>query len=295
MKTILVPTDFSEHALYALKVAASIAKRTNAQIKLVHIYNLLSSDLSYEYNFNECYDNLKALAEEKLSALAKMNFLNGVSVSKHFITNMNPWELVADKKYKNVDLIVIGAHGKRGYHKVFIGSTAEKIIRMADAPVLTIKKEQKDFNIESIIFASDFREESYTVFGKIKFFTDLYKTHIDLLKVITPKDFECTPVSRKLMEDFIKKFELKKYSVNIFNAKSIEKGIIDFGDEKHTDLIAMETHGRIGIAHIINGSLAEDIANHETRPVLTVKIKDKPENHSKTSSSPVEYENWGSE
>lgn len=40
MKTILVPTDFSEHALYALKVVASIAKKTNAQIKLAHVYNL---------------------------------------------------------------------------------------------------------------------------------------------------------------------------------------------------------------------------------------------------------------
>lgn len=295
MKTILVPTDFSDHALYALKVAASIAKKTNAQIRLVHMYNFPSSELIDEYNQKDCYDQIKSMAETKLSALAKINNLKGITVSKEFVDNMYPWELASNNKYKNVDLIVIGAHGKRGHHKVFIGSNADKIIRMATAPVLTIKKEHKGFNIKSIVFASDFHEESYTVFNKIKFFTDLYKTHIYLLKVITPKDFEPTPVSKKLIEQFIQKFNLKNSTINIYNATSIEKGIIDFGDEKKADLIAIETHGKTGIAHIINGSLAEDIANHEDRPVISIKIKENPEYNSKKNNYPIDYENWGSE
>ena len=66
MKTILVPTDFSDHALYALKVAASIAKKINAAIKLVHVYNLPSyvftEDIYYAEENNKI---IKAQAEKK--------------------------------------------------------------------------------------------------------------------------------------------------------------------------------------------------------------------------------------
>lgn len=70
MKTILVPTDFSEHALYALKVAAILAKKIKARIKLVHVFNLPSrgvSDVSYYQSF---FNEIKADAEHKLKELA---------------------------------------------------------------------------------------------------------------------------------------------------------------------------------------------------------------------------------
>ena len=78
------------------------------------------------------------------------------------------------------------------------------------------------------------------------------------------------------MEDFVKKFKLSNYTINIYNSRNIEKGITDFSDEVNADLIAIETHGRIGIAHLINGSLAEDVANHIDRPILSIKIQEKP-------------------
>ena len=68
-----------------------------------------------------------------------MNILREIKVSKHIVTNILMWELVNDDKYKDADLIVIGSHGKSGFQKAFIGSNTEKIVRMADIPVLTIK------------------------------------------------------------------------------------------------------------------------------------------------------------
>lgn len=272
MKTILVPIDFSDYALYALKVAVSIAKKINAEIKLVHAYDLSSLTFSENYYSEEFYDQIKNQAEEKLNTLIDMDILKGIEVSKHIEINMLIHKLVTHSKYKDVDLIVIGSHGKSGFHKVFIGSNTEKIVRLAESSVLTIKNEHTDFNIKKVVFASDFYDESYTVFEKIKYFADLYKAHIHLLKVITPKDFEPTPVSRKLMEDFAKKFNLTDSTISIYNATSIEKGITDFSDEINADLIAIETHGRIGIAHLINGSLAENVANHIDRPVLSIKM-----------------------
>ncbi len=296
MKTILVPTDFSDHALYALRVAASIAKKMNAEIKLTHVYNIPSYEFSEDIYYEKEYNNIiKTQAEEKLNTLANMDILKGIEVNKQCVTNLLMRELATDEKYKDVDLIVMGSHGKSGLSKIFIGSNTEKIVRLAESPVLTIKNEHTDFSIKKMVFASDFYDESYTVFEKIKFFADLYETHLDLLKVITPKDFEPTPVSRKLMEDFAKKFKLKDYAINIYNATSIEKGITDFSDETNTDLIAIETHGRTGIAHLINGSLAEDVANHIDRPVMSIKMEEVSRFASKKSGHPKNYKNWGAE
>jgi len=102
-------------------------------------------------------------------------------------------------------------------------------------------------------------------------------------------------VSNKLMEDFVKKFELSNFTINIYNAFSIEKGITDFSDEINTDLIAIETHGRTGIAHLINGSLAEDVAKHIDRPILSIKMEKKLREASNLSSYPKDFRNWGAE
>ena len=276
MKTILVPTDFSDHALYALKVAASIARKINAEIKLVHNYYIRAVEFNNAYFYDDMIKELKVMKKKQLNNLVCQDFLKSIDVKKYMLSNTKMWEIVNNKRFKNVDLIVMGSHGTSGFSEIFIGSNTEKIVRLADSPVLTIKNEYPDFNIKKMVFASNFFEESYAVFKKIKFFADLYKTHIDLLKIITPKDFEPTPISRKLMEDFAKKFNLTDYSINIYNSASIEKGITDFSDEINADLIAIETHGRTGIAHIINGSLAEDVANHIDRPVLSIKMEEKP-------------------
>ena len=103
MKTILVPTDFSDHALYALKVAASIAKKMNAEIKLVHVYNIPSYGFAENIYYEEEYNKIiKTQAEEKLNTLIDMDILKGIEVSKQYVTNILMWELVTDKKYEDV-------------------------------------------------------------------------------------------------------------------------------------------------------------------------------------------------
>lgn len=280
MKTILVPTDFSDHALFALKTAASIAREINAEIVLVHSYSMPSEGFNNAYFYEDLNKEFKTMIDKQLASLRSKDFLKEIKINKSVLLNMKLWEIVTDKRFRDVDLIVMGSHGKSGFNEFFIGSNTEKVVRLANSPVLTIKNDIDEFNVNKMVFASNFYGESYTVFEKIKFFADIYEARIELLKVITPKDFESTPVSIKLMEDFAKKFKLSNYSINIYNASSIEKGITDFSDEKNADMIAIETHGRTGIAHLINGSLAEDVAKHENRPILSVKIKDIPANNS---------------
>lgn len=295
MKTILVPTDFSEHAMSALKVAGQIAKRIKAAIHLVFVCNLPSSEHEENEYYKKFCEQVRAQSEEKILELSHFEFLKGIDVRTEIVTTMHMWEIASTRKFGHFDLIVIGAYGASGFNKILIGSNTEKVVRLADAPVLTVKNEIRDFNIKRIVFASNFFEESYRVFEKIKVFADIYRSHVFLLKVITPREFEPTPMSLELMDRFALRFKLSNYSMNIYNSQDIESGIIEFSNEKDVDVISLETHGRTGFSHLINGSITEDIVKYESRPILSVKIPPLSERASKYMSFRENYENWGKE
>jgi len=296
MKTILLITDFSEHALFALKATASIARKINGKINLVQVYQHPSLGEEYSYQYTRGYfEETNANAEKELNELVKQNSLEDIQIDRSILSNTTLEQVIKTEKFKNPDLIVMGANGRSGNFKSFIGASVEKIIRLSDAPVLILKDEIEDFTINKMVFASDFLDESYQAFEKIKFFADRYNSHIYLLKVITPKEFETSPKSHKKLVRFAKTFKLMNYSINVYNDFTIEEGILNFSTEKNVDLIAMETHGRTGFAHFMLGSLAESVVKHESKPILSVKIqKSTARAHSKAAQELID-EMWGAE
>jgi nucleotide-binding universal stress UspA family protein len=103
----------------------------------------------------------------------------------------------------------------------------------------------------------------------------LYNSTIHLVRINTPGDFQRDFIVREYMEKFAKKLGLKNYTINIFNDVTEEEGIIYFAETIDADLIAMATHGRTGFAHVMAGSIAEDVVGHAKRPVLTFVVKRK--------------------
>jgi len=101
----------------------------------------------------------------------------------------------------------------------------------------------------------------------------MYDSTIHLVHINTPGNFQRDIVVRKSMQEFAKRLQLKNFTINIFNDNTEEEGIIYFADYVNADLIAMATHGRTGFAHVISGSIAEDVVSHSKRPVLTFVIK----------------------
>ncbi|MDB9732275.1 universal stress protein [Polaribacter sp.] len=74
------------------------------------------------------------------------------------------------------------------------------------------------------------------------------------------------------MKDFIKEYNLLKYSINIYDDFSIEKGIINFSREKKVNLIALSTHGRSGISHLFSRSVAKSLSKKALKPIFTVRV-----------------------
>lgn len=274
MKRILVPTDFSPHAEYALKVAAQIARENNSEIILLHMLELphqgsdalgAGSDIPEIMFFkNKAISNLEELMD--------VDYLEGIEVSEIVQFEKAFEGILGVSKKNDVDFIVMGSHGASGFQEMFIGSNTEKVVRFSDVPVLVIKNEVETFKADNFVFASDFSNEIKKPFAQLLDFAKSFNAHLNLVMINTPNTFKSTLVAEKIMSDFIREFNYENHSLHIYNDVNVEKGILNFANSVKADLIGMCTHGRTGFAHFFNGSISEDLVNHAVRPVITFKI-----------------------
>lgn len=274
MKRILVPTDFSKHAEYALKVAAQIARDNDGEIFLVHMLefpNQMVDAVSGGADIPEIMLFMKK-AHEKLEELIESDFLEGIKVSEAVKFEKAFEGILKASQKNNVDLVVMGSHGASGFQELLIGSNTEKVVRNSDAPVLVIKSDDNDFKIERFVFASDFSKETKGPFEKIVKFAEVFGAHLDLVMVNTPNSFKTSIAAQKIMKDFVTQFPITNYSLHIYNDSNIENGILNFANGVNADLIGMCTHGRTSLYHFFNGSISEGLVNHSNKPVVTFKI-----------------------
>lgn len=274
MKKILVPTDFSEQADYALGVASKLARRYNSEIYLLHMIEMpldLVDALHENSEIPEAIFFMK-LARQKFEKVMEREELQGLTIHDK-LQNNRTFEGIIDSAHDfNADLIVMGSHGTNAFKDLFVGSNTEKVVRTSDIPVLVIKNEHTSFEINNMVFATDFSDEyKKTYADAISFALDV-NAKIHLLYVNTPNNFKTTERINQLMNDFVKDYNFNNYTFNIYNDMNIEEGILNFSKIHNMDLIGMSTHGKRGISHFFNGSLSEDLVNHAKRPVITFKI-----------------------
>lgn len=275
MKRILVPTDFSEHAGYALKVASQIAKKNNGEIFLLHMLDLPSQANDVMGPGSDVPEIMFFMqkARERFEEIKQSPHLEGIPVTEAVQFERAFEGIIQSSKKHNIDLIVMGSHGASGFQEMFIGSNTEKVVRTSDVPVLVIKKEENDFNPERFVFASDFSPETEKPFAKAVDFANAFNAELNLVFINTPNDFISTHEAERLINNFADKFDIKNnYQAHIYNDVNVEKGILNFTNKINADLIGMSTHGRKGLAHFFNGSISEDLVNHAVRPVITFKI-----------------------
>ena len=242
MKKIIVPIDFSEHSEYALKVAAKLSKKNNAELLVLHMLEM--SDIML--TASEGLQNQKAiyffkLAEKRFEDFLKKDYLEdikAVPIVKHFkvFSEVND---VAKKH--DADIIVMGSHGASGVKELFVGSNTERVVRHAEIPVLVVKKELVDVNFKVVVYACDFSEESIASFIKAtnlfdKMNSKMYITHVNL-----PNDrFRSSAEIEQSVVNFLKKAEgnLDRLErINYVSDYTVEDGILSFANKVGADLI----------------------------------------------------------
>ncbi|TYB78419.1 universal stress protein [Bizionia myxarmorum] len=274
MKKILVPTDFSNEAEQALKVAAQLAKKHGSEIYLLHMLELPLDKVDAFSQYSELPEAMffMKLAHQKFAKAMSQDYLKGVTIHETVDFNQTFTGITNTCKENGIDLIVMGSHGANGFKEMFIGSNTEKVVRTAEVPVLVIKNDHVNFDINHFVFASDFNKDNKGTYLQAIELAEALEAKIHLLFVNTANNFVTTATAKARILDFIKGSTFENYTISIYNDETVEKGILNFSHIVGADLIGISTHGRQGIAHFFNGSISEDLVNHAKRPVITFKI-----------------------
>ncbi len=281
MKKILVPTDFSKTAAMATDVAFDIAKKSGATVVLLHVIEEAtggSFNVEGQVAYSNMTDQLFTMkmidkAKSQMEKVVKDPRYSSVKVEGELRIG-NPFHgmrtIITDHK---VDLVVMGTVGLTGLSEMLIGSNTEKVLRHASCPVLTIHKKPGAPDFKNIVYATAMSKDEEVFTRILKRTQQIYSSTIHMVRINTPGDFQRDHIVKDYMDKFAKKLGMKNYTINIFNDLTVEEGIIRFADMIDADLISMATHGRSGFAHVIAGSVAEDVASHAKRPVLTFVVK----------------------
>jgi nucleotide-binding universal stress UspA family protein len=151
VRSILLPTDFSECASYALAYATSLARDANASLVCVHVVESVMPTVGYTgitepLPVADISEQLEDSATRELPKIADREECAGLEIEEVIAHGDAASEIVRVAKERNVDLIVISSHGRTGLGRILFGSTAEAVVRHATCPVLVVKPppEKKD-------------------------------------------------------------------------------------------------------------------------------------------------------
>jgi universal stress protein A len=138
IKSILVPTDFSSYSSNAIDYAAKMAKPLGARIVLAHVIESLSYSVTDTFTLVDHRRALEKTAGALLENSCQQLAAKGLSVKTRLANGVPYEEILKISRRENADLIVMGTHGRTGMEHLFLGSVAEKVVRLSTCPVLTI-------------------------------------------------------------------------------------------------------------------------------------------------------------
>ena len=248
MKNILIPIDFSQHSLSAARTGCFIAKKNDATVHLVHIvktpedWEILSEA---QQNRNIEIQNKIAEAEEEARRFAKLPIFENLTVIPRVFGGVPYKSILEYAAAFKIDLIIMGAHGQSGLSHLFIGSTAQKVLRDADCLVLSVKKNFKPVSLKHILFASDFSGD--TVKKSVKTVSDFandMNAKLDFAFINTPGEFTDSQTIDNRLKELQGIINPKKHKLFVYNDFYKDQGIINLSKKIKTNILALPTRNR---------------------------------------------------
>jgi nucleotide-binding universal stress UspA family protein len=287
---ILVPTDFSEHAQQALETAVSLAKPFGAAIHLLHVVQLPVVPTLPEAAPVVPVTFWQELREHAVRNLEKQKArltAAGVRCEIEVIEDVPGFAISAAAERAGADLIAMGSRGLTGLKHALLGSVAERTVRTAPCPVLTVKHGGA-LRLRKILVAMDFSAAAHRALELAQLLAkSAGSAHVILVHAYyVPVELEqylvargkaipdvLSPEATKDLETILTKLQAEGFSCEYVTAAGApETVIVEVARDKQVDLIALGTHGRRGLSHLFMGSVAESVVRHTDLPVVTVRV-----------------------
>lgn len=294
---ILFATDFSECAGRAQAYAVFLAQAYQAKLEILHVLEF-QPGMDPDYDVNRMYlEQLRKQAVQQLDELVNLPALAALSAQSRITPGMPSQQIKKMAKERDTDLVVLGTHGWTGLEHVLLGSTAERVVRDAPCPMLTVRLPRArgaprepptgmgPVAVQRLLVPVDFSDCSLEALEYAVQVGKQFKAVVTILHVLEPVsyglDFTLRHAGedrqvRNRVESCLSEFARLLVSQGLTTQHEVRGGtprdsILDCARERESDLIVMGTHGRRGLSHLATGSVAEAVLRRAPCPVLSVR------------------------
>jgi nucleotide-binding universal stress UspA family protein len=297
IRRILCPVDFSDFSQHALRRAVAIGREHQAAVTVLHVVPLRAVFTAMPLEMGapvpmRLTDTELEVARRQLAAFADIEPPTDVRVDCELVEAATVHdEIVAQAARLNADLIVMGTHGRSGFQRWVFGSVAEKVLRQAQPPVLTVgmRADGGSGSFTRIVCGVDFSECSYAALDYALAIAGGAGAHVAVVSVLEwmpgghdprfgpPNDI----AGYRLAAEAAASERLRKLIADLPPTSVAISQVVTSGKahhalqraarDQHADLIVIGIHGRNPIDRLFFGSTAEPVVRHAECPVLTVR------------------------
>lgn len=287
---ILFPTDLSTCAERAFQHAAFLADWHDAELLILNVAG------RHMHDYREMRDgfpypeaDLAAMLADDRQDERHLPELGALRIRQEQVEKASAAAAIRDYgEAHDVDLVVMGTHGRRGASRLLIGSVAEEVVRTANRPVFTVRADgavAPGQAVRRILVPLDFSDLSEQALLHAKELALTYGARLDLLHVVEeitlPNAYGMEPVnilvpevvenSERYLADMAKRVLGHEHVVAHVVPGYAVSTILDFAGRNAIDLMVIATHGRTGLERLMMGSVAERVVRRAPCPVFTVK------------------------
>jgi nucleotide-binding universal stress UspA family protein len=272
LRRILFPTDYTVCSDRAFGHAAFLAERTGADLRVLHV-------------------DAESDGPERAGAPREYAAAPGVAVAHETLTAESPEEAILASA-ADADLIVMGTHGRTGLRHAFLGSVAERTLRTAPCPVLTVSMHAEDgaadgaVAVRRILAAVDFSDERDDILRAAAALAEVYDAVVDVVHAVflpnVPDVYgvgihldamypQVVENAQEALLPLVERFlpEARRGAV-LVPVGTADTAILQTAEAQRSDLIVIATHGRTGLKRIAFGSVAESVLRRAACPVCTL-------------------------
>lgn len=279
MKNILLPTDFSENSINAMRYALQLFRDTRCSFFLVHTFtpaayhsgkafnNFTSVEL-VQANRKAASEEIKAVRDKLIREFNNPNHSFQWSVDFNLLTS----KINSMVKNKQIDLILMGTQGATGAREIFLGTQTMYTIKKVKIPVLAVPSGYSFKKPENLLFATDYkilREEDLKL---MKFFIRLCSGKLHVLNVFTEQGME--EEQRLNQRKIAEYFEDKKPVFHLTEGNDIPEAVEAFQKKNHIDLIFMVHKKHSFFENILFKPVINQLVYHTSIPFLVIPVRE---------------------
>jgi nucleotide-binding universal stress UspA family protein len=291
LRRILFPTDFSASADEVMTHAAFLARESRAELHVLHVYEVPSVKPTSGPDAGE--PDFRDRISKRVAQISSEYGGEGLRTVAVVRTGEAPAPVINDyAREADVDLIVLGTHGRRGLRRVFMGSVAEETIRTAPCPVYCIRQDTEEHTPPvrlptRILVPVDFSEYAPRAIGAARRFAigaaEIHLVHV-VEEMVPPAIYGLEYPTYHDMTAEIEQHaraELENLTASIVGGQGQvvqavitgypASAITDYARENDIDLIVLTTHGRSGVERLLLGSVTEKVIRTSEVPLLIVR------------------------